>query len=438
MVLSWGRAHNFTHDVKRLRPGQDTGSIFDSASVELPVLAHGLGRSYGDVALNDGGYLAVTPALDHFLDADWTTGKIKASAGLSLAELLKVCVPNGWFLPVSPGTKFVTLGGAVANDVHGKNHHHAGSFGAHVRSLGLLRSDRGHLVCSNTENADLFALTIGGLGLTGIIEWVELQLKPIKSAFLNIENIRCKNLNDFFSLSKKSKDWDYTVMWVDCFAKGRKLGRGVFTRGNFMHDRDFATHNDNAITWPVTTPAFFLNRLSISLFNMLYRWRPAAGFCGRQHYDPFFYPLDGIRGWNKLYGKRGFYQHQCMIPLANGEAGIREMLNLIRKGGQGSFLAVLKVHGDEPSPGLMSFCHEGVSLALDFANKGKSTLRLMNDLDAIVRKHDGRIYPAKDGRMSADFFQSSYPDWEKLEAARDPLISSSFWRRVTTTQELKT
>ena len=191
----------------------------------------------------------------------------------------------------------------------------------------------------------------------------------------------------------------------------------------------------STISWPVTTPGFLLNRMSISAFNALYRRRPAARYCGPLHYDPFFYPLDGIRGWNRMYGSRGFYQHQSLIPYAEAEAGIAELLGRIAKGGQGSFLAVLKVHGEEPSPGVMSFCRpgKGVSLALDFANRGKSTRRLLSDLDLIVRKRGGRLYPAKDAHMAADFFQESYPHWRRLEEARDPALSSSFWRRVTQT-----
>lgn len=438
MVLSWGRAHHFEQTLTPLQYGdaatQVARLLSDAPSGGL--LAHGLGRSYGDLALNDKAGLILTPRLDAFLEADWTTGVVKVAAGLSNEALLRICVPRGWFLPVTPGTKFVTLGGAVANDVHGKNHHKAGSFGAHVRALGLMRSDRGELTCSREENSDLFALTIGGLGLTGVILWVEFQLAPIRSAFLDVENLPCRSLEDFFRLSNESADWPYSVAWVDCFATGRKLGRGIFSRGRPRRDLDFTVHPSKAIRWPMTTPGFLLNRLSISSFNALYRARPGASFHGIQHYDPFFYPLDRIQGWNKLYGHRGFFQHQSLIPLERSEAGVRALLTRIAKGGQGSFLAVLKMHGAEASPGVMSFCRPGagVSLALDFANKGRSTLRLLADLDRIVRDHGGRLYPAKDGTMSADFFQESYPEWPRLEAARDPRISSSFWRRVTSTK----
>ncbi len=435
MVLSWGRAHRYNQALFPLQAGDAAGQIVRLMGSGEPssLLAHGLGRSYGDVALNEGAGLALTALLDNFIAADWRTGVVRAAAGLSNEELLRVCVPRGWFLPVTPGTKFVTLGGAVANDVHGKNHHTSGSFGAHVRAFGLLRSDRGLLTCSREENADLFALTLGGLGLTGIILWVEVQLAPIASSRLDVENLPCRDLEDFFRLSHESAAWPYTVTWIDCFARGKRLGRGIFTRGRPRCDLDLTAHLGKSVSWPMTTPGFLLNRLTISSFNALYRARPAARFSGIQHYDPFFFPLDKIHGWNRLYGGRGFYQHQSLIPLADGEAGIRALLQRIARGGQGSFLAVLKLHGDETSPGIMSFCRpgRGVSLALDFANKGKSTRRLLADLDRIVRDHGGRLYPAKDGTMSRDFFQESYPDWTRLEAARDPRISSSFWRRLT-------
>ncbi len=435
MVLSWGRVHRVGQSEILLLPGRSDEQITAAFAPGPTVLAHGLGRSYGDVALNEGGQLALTSRLTDFIKADWTTGRVRVSAGLSIGELLRVAVPRGWFMPVSPGTKFVTLGGAVANDVHGKNHHRAGSLGNHVLRLGLLRSDTGMIECNLDEHADLFALTIGGLGLTGIIRWVELQMIPIGSAFLDVENVPCRHLDDFFVESEKSKDWDYTVMWVDCFAGGRTLGRGIFSRGRMRTDGRFQPHAEPLLSMPATMPTWLLNRATISTFNALYRNRPGARFRGIQHYDPFFYPLDRIAGWNKLYGKRGFFQHQCLIPLSAGRSGIRALLERIGQGSQGSFLAVLKVHGRETSPGVMSFCREGVSLALDFANRGVSTRALLRDLDAVVRDHGGRLYPAKDGHMTPAFFQESYPDWPRLEAARDPRISSSFWRRVTSAPE---
>ncbi len=429
-VESWGRVFRFDCTVETPLHRRDLA--LDAHGPRGTVL-HGRGRSYGDVALNDGGRVLCTRHLDRFLYADWDAGVIRAEAGLSLGELLEVAVPQGWFLPVTPGSKFVSLGGAVANDVHGKNHHHVGSFGAFVRALGLNRSDTGRQMLSPTEAPDLFELTIGGLGLTGMIDWVELRLSPIVSPLMQVENIPFDSLNEFFNLSEQSHDWPYAVAWIDCFASGRRLGRGIFTRGRHAaRTRRLVAHRATPkLRWPGETPGWLLNKYSIMAFNALYRRRRGATFCGTQAYGSFFYPLDGIAGWNRLYGPRGFFQHQSIIPPEAARAGVTEQLRAIEQAGQGSFLAVLKSYGPERSPGRMSFGRDGVSLALDFANRGSSTLRLLRRLDDIALAHGGRMYPAKDGHMLPAAFQAGYPQWEALESARDPALTSSFWRRVT-------
>ncbi|MGB0906408.1 MAG: FAD-binding oxidoreductase [Maricaulaceae bacterium] len=434
-LLSWGRAHKFPQTVKAL----DTDGVIslDHLSEQgdnKSLIAHGMGRSYGDVALNKNGTVVKTTRRNRIIKFDREAGTLRAEAGLTLDEVLKISVPAGWFLSVTPGTKYVTLGGAVANDVHGKNHHQAGSFGHYVQKLSLIRSDRSPLICSPKKNKKLFEMTIGGLGLTGIIEWVEIKLKPIKSAYMDVENIPYNTLEDFFTLSAESENWPYTVAWVDCFAPKSKLGRGIFTRANFTNSGALDGHTtDSTLSWPFPTPRFCLNRLSISAFNLFYRIRPGARFKGRMHYNPFFYPLDGINHWNRMYGAKGFYQHQSLIPFSKANAGMAEMLHIIRKSGQGSFLAVMKINGIEKSTGQMSFCKlgHGVSLALDFANKGSKTLALLDALDKCTAKYNGRTYAAKDGRMSAEFFQESYPKWSSLEQMRDPLINSTFWKRVS-------
>lgn len=427
---SWGRVFQYACGVEtpqsradlRLKTGCFNG-----------IISYGQGRSYGDVALNDGGRVVDTRALDRFLDADWETGVIRAEAGMTLDALLQVAVPKGWFLPVTPGSKFVSLGGAVANNVHGKNHHAVGSIGNFVNEIGLVRSDTPHQVVSPTQNPELFALTIGGLGLTGIMEWVTLRLEPIVSPMMDVENIPFDSLADFFSLSEESQDWPYTVAWIDCFATGKDLGRGIFTRGR--HATTAMTLTPHVATpklsWPVETPSWLLNKVTVSAFNALYRRRPGARFCGLQHYDPFFYPLDGIARWNRMYGPRGFFQHQSIIPPEAALDGITAQLQAISAAGQGSFLAVLKSYGPETSPGRLSFGREGVSLALDFANRGARTYALLRRLDEIALAAGGRMYPAKDGHMLPESFQAGYPAWRDLEAARDPALMSSFWRRVT-------
>jgi len=429
-VLSWGRVSRDLHKVQQVdRLGGTDRDVFAS---EGPTLFHGMGRSYGDVALNPDATLYVTPAADCVLEFDRETGVIRVESGLTLAGLNAVTVPEGWITPVSPGTKYVTLGGAVANDVHGKNHHQVGSIGAHVRAISLRRSDGETLTCSAENNADVFNATISGLGLTGYIEWVELQLKPIKSSDLYVENLPYANLDAFFELSQDSADWPYTAAWVDCFSSKDNLGAGIFTRARFMDEGELAQKPAGSKTaFPIEMPSILLNKFTISTFNWMYKRRPGATFKGVQNYQNFFYPLDSIEGWNKLYGRKGFFQHQSIIPIAESRAGVAELLDTIRRGGQGSFLAVLKRHGPERSPGLNSFPLEGVSLALDFPNRGKKTLKLLHTLDAIAVKYGGRMYPAKDATVTAKTFQETYPNWTQLETLRDPSITSSFWTRVT-------
>ena len=426
-VSSWGRLGRVPHDVVRPAFLDDLGA----ASAAAPHLCYGMGRSYGDVCLNAGGRLIVTDALDHIISFDRERGILRAEAGLTIDRLLRVTVPHGWFAPVVPGTKFVTLGGAVANDVHGKNHEHVGTFGAHVSALGLLRSSAEMLTLTHDENAELFAATIGGLGLTGVIAWVELQLAPIRSAMIDTETFALNDLADFFKRAEESRDWTYTVAWIDCLAKGAQTGRGFFSRGRHAEKGDLTVHKQPGLAAPFDAPGMLLNAHTISAFNWLIRHRPFAYGEKRVHYDPFLFPLDGVAHWNRLYGRRGFFQHQSAVPMANAFDTTRKLLELTAEFGEGSFLIVLKLFGDEPSPGLVSFPLPGATLALDFPNKGESTRRLLDRMEAVVLAAGGRLYPAKDAAMSADAFRTGYPAWRKLEAQRDPAIMSDFWRRVT-------
>ena len=428
-VSSWGRLGRVPHEVRR-------PAFLDEAqnAVQSPGptrLCFGLGRSYGDVCLNANGRLIVTDALDRIVRFDRARGVLRAEAGLSLDRLLRVAVPAGWFPPVMPGTKFVTLGGAVANDVHGKNHEAVGTFGAHVIALGLARSDGQTLTLSRTENGELFAATIGGLGLTGVILWVELQLAPIRSAMIESETIALKDLADFFRASEESTDWPYRVAWIDCLAKGVAAGRGFYIRGRHAESGGFAVHSAPRIGAPFDAPGWLLNAQTISMFNTAYLHRPFVLGAKRVHYDPFFFPLDAVADWNRMYGKRGFFQHQSAIPTAGAFDALRKLLELTAEFGEGSFLVVLKLFGDKPSPGLISFPMPGATLALDFPNKGESTRRLLDRMAEVVIAAGGRLYPAKDATMSGEAFRAGYPAWRKLEAARDPAIMSDFWRRVT-------
>lgn len=399
-------------------------------------LPYGLGRSYGDSCLNEGGALLVTDGLNRFLAFDPNTGLVRCEAGVSLDAVLRLVVPRGWFLPTTPGTKFVTVGGAVANDVHGKNHHRAGTFGCHVTRFELLRSDGSRRVCSREgDNADWFRATVGGLGLTGLITWVEFRLRKIESAFLEVESTKFGGLDEFFDIARSDHAWEHTVAWVDCLARGRALGRGIYLRGNHAPaspDRGLAPHRAAPLlAVPFDAPTFALNTWSLRAFNTTYFHKQRARRkTFLQHYDPFFYPLDKIAGWNRIYGRRGFFQYQCALPPTPDHAALRELFARIAASGRGSFLAVLKTFGVSPSPGLLSFPRPGPTLALDFPNEGARTLALFRELDTIVRAAGGVLYPAKDARMSAADFQAFYPQWHEFQRFIDPHFSSCFWRRV--------
>ncbi len=429
ILSSWGRVNQYEVETLALTSRFDDLSAADAGKT---MLAYGNGRSYGDSCLNAGGTALQCRSLSHFIDFDPASGILICEAGVLLAEILEMVVPQGWFLAVTPGTRFVTVGGAIANDVHGKNHHVTGTFGCHVRRFELLRSSGEHLLCAPDSNADYFAASIGGLGLTGVITWAELQLRRIRSPWIDAETIRYTSLDEFFALSAQSdRDYEYTVSWVDCAGKGKSLGRGLFVRGNHAAVNPDQLYRPKTRTFPAVAPVSLVNALTLKAFNTLY-YHKQIGKVSRQiqHYQPFFYPLDGLLEWNRLYGPRGFYQYQCVLPSQYGRAAVAELLQEIAASGMGSFLAVLKLCGDMQSPGMLSFPLPGVSLALDFPNRGADLHRLFTRLDSIVSTANGRLYPAKDGRMPGQLFRSGYPGWQGFSAYLDPRFSSSFWRRV--------
>ncbi|HLI07796.1 MAG TPA: FAD-binding oxidoreductase [Ktedonobacteraceae bacterium] len=433
-VRSWGRYPQVAP--ARVVPVYWRHEVPNLASFGAPVLPYAYGRSYGDSCLNEGGVVLDVSHLRRLLAFDEREGLLRCEAGVSLAEILAVMVPRGWFLPVTPGTKYVSVGGAIASDIHGKNHHRAGTFGCHVTCFELLRSSGERLLCSPTENSELFRATIGGLGLTGVILWAEFRLKPIANPLIEMERIRFASLEEFLELSEQSdRDYEYTVSWVDCLIGGKDSCRGIFMRGNHAPAtaRTVKQRTRLPLSVPLDLPALALNAFTVKAFNALY-YRSQVNRAVRKvvHYDPFFYPLDSIKDWNRLYGRRGFLQYQCVVPFEGGRESMRELLERIRRSGQGSFLTVLKTFGDVPSPGLLSFPRPGLTLALDFAYHGRETLQLLDELDAIVRQSGGAVYPAKDARMSAQSFQAYFPRWREFARYKDPQFSSSFWRRVTT------
>jgi FAD/FMN-containing dehydrogenase len=424
-IESWGRYPRATQRVARIVSRDDA-----LPAISGLMLPHGLGRSYGDSCLNPGGTLLATRGLARFIAFDPATGVLRCEAGTSLAEILDLVVPQGWFVAVTPGTRFVTVGGAIANDVHGKNHHVAGSFGHHVRAFELLRSDGVRMECTPESNVDWFDATIGGLGLTGLITWAEIQLRRIPGPAVEVESLKFGRLDDFFEHSSRSAaTHEYTVAWIDCLAQGASLGRGHFLRAD--HVPATALPPRRILSMPFTPPVSLVNRLTLRPFNALYYHRQRGPRrWSTQHYLPYFYPLDGIAQWNRMYGPRGFLQHQCVVPPENARDAIAAMLGEIGRSGRGSFLAVLKEFGDRPSRGWLSFPRRGTTLALDFPNAGPDLFALLDRLDAIVASARGAIYPAKDARMSAASFRRAFPRWEAFAAYVDPRFSSGLWRRV--------
>ena len=427
---SWGRIPASTPArVAALAP--DLDELPDAESM----LVYGQGRSYGDACLNNGGTLLDTAAQNRILDFDPETGVVRCEGGATLAQLLAFGLPRGWFLPVTPGTKYVTVGGAIANDVHGKNHHRDGTFGRFVPRFELWRSDGSKLRCSPEEHADLYRATIAGLGLTGLIRWADLQLIPVQSDAVAMQRTRFHSLDDFFEINERANARSrYTMSWIDTTATGAGLGRGLYIEGD--HAPGWLPEPDDVpaptLRAPFDAPGWALNTWSVRAFNALY-WRQQLRPVVRKrtHYDPFFYPLDAVGDWNRGYGKRGFYQYQFVVPHEHGPEATREILDRVARSGEASFLAVLKTFGAVESPGMLSFPQPGITLALDFPNRGERTQRLFRDLDALVREAGGRLYPAKDACMTAADFQRFYPAWESFQEHIDPAFSSSFWRRVT-------
>ncbi|WP_128912050.1 FAD-binding oxidoreductase [Granulicella sibirica] len=428
---SWGRYPTYQAKVLPVHWQNDFPKV--AAGIHDGALPVGMGRSYGDSCLLKDGNLLVTTSMNRLLSFDTTTGLLTAEAGITLGQILDFAVPLGFFLPVSPGTKYVTLGGAIANDIHGKNHHVAGTFGCHVTQFELVRSDGSRRLCSPTENPDFYAATIGGLGLTGFISWATLRLRPIVSRMIDYEGIQFHGIDEFLDITRQSQHVEYTVSWVDCASTGKNFCRGVFMLGDHSKvPAELKPSPEPKLIFPFDAPGFALNHTTVSLFNTVFFHKQIkARVKALQDYEPFFYPLDKVLRWNRLYGKRGLLQFQYAIPWENAREGTVAILGEVAKSGLASFLAVLKAFGDVPSPGLMSFPQPGITLALDFPIKPDVTFPLFERLADMTRDFGGRLYPAKDAAMTASQFQTFYPQWEQLARFRDPLITSSFWERVT-------
>jgi decaprenylphospho-beta-D-ribofuranose 2-oxidase len=440
-LSGWGRFPTQSCRVARPDKRRALTDLAQNGEV-ASLLARGLGRSYGDAALNENEGVVLTPSLDRFLCFDSGNGQLHAEGGVSLAQIIETFAPRGWFLPVVPGTKFVTIGGAIACDVHGKNHHRVGCFSEFVSEFELLLASGEILVCSRSQNEGAFWATIGGMGLTGIILSARLQLQRIETAYIRTRFSRTQNLNETLDGFGRDAGTTYSVAWIDCLSSGESLGRGVLIRGEHASPRDLqsagiegdplAYQAPKPKSVPRDFPDFALNPLSVKAFNALYYARHASDE-KIEGFEPFFWPLDSLGGWNKIYGARGFVQYHCILPLASSREGLTRLLEMIAGSGRPAFLAVLKLYGPENQAPL-SFPLAGHSLALDLpASQG--IVEFCRALDAITLEHGGRCYLAKDSTLDAKTFHQMYPrlpEFQTVKRQLDPAnrFQSSLSRRL--------
>jgi len=378
-------------------------------------ITRGNGRSYGDSALSE----TYVSCLQHnrILGFDENKGIIKCESGILLSEIIEIFTPRGWFLKVAPGTKLITVGGAIASDVHGKNHHKDGCFSETVENIALMLSSGDVVQCSHRKNRELFLATCGGMGLTGIILEVSFSLKPISSKNIEQTTIKTRNLQETFDAFEEYADDTYSVAWIDCLSKGKLIGRSLLMTGEFSQDRNLQYVPKKKITIPFNFPSLVLNYLAVKSFNALYY---ASAKPGVSHQivdlDSFFFPLDSINSWNRVYGSHGFVQYQFILPKNVSYEGLLKILKKISDKGFGSFLAVLKLYGKH-NDNYLSFPMEGYSLALDFKMQ-KGLLDFLKELDQIVLEYEGRFYLAKDARVSKKVFESGYPKIEEFRELR--------------------
>lgn len=382
------------------------------------LIARGNGRSYGDASLANS--IVSTLKFNRVLSFNETTGVFICQSGLLLSDILDIAMPRGWFLPVTPGTKFITVGGAIASDVHGKNHHSEGSFSQHVIYIKLLTPNGEIIVCSPTDNSEFFEFTCGGMGLTGFILEIAFKLKSIETGFIKQVQVKATNLDAAFNLFEDYSHYTYSMAWIDCLKTGKHFGRSILIAGEHATIADLKDKEKKfppkktTLTVPFDFPSFVLNSWSVRAFNALYN---AKNYKNEMHsvtsYQGFFYPLDSILHWNRIYGGKGFVQYQFVVPLENGRAGIRDILKRINAKGLGSFLAVLKLFGKQES--IISFHREGYTLALDIPIDSK-LFAFLDELDKVVRDYGGRIYLTKDARMKAEIYHSTYPNADKFTA----------------------
>ena len=412
-LRTWGNYPQIENKRYLFENASDLKEIFKGKSSLIP---YGNGRCYGDSALNS--CLVHTRKFSHFIDFDEISGILTVQSGVLLSEILEIVVPKGWFLKVSPGTKLITIGGAIASDVHGKNHHKVGCFSECIQYFNLMLPNGEVIKCSKFDNIELFRATCGGMGLTGVILEVQLTLKRINSSLIDQTVIKTKNLKETFESFEENKDADYSVAWIDCLSSRSSLGRSHLMLGEFCPEGGLLLKKSKTQKIPFNFPRFSLNSLSVRAFNFLYYQRVQSKIKRSIiPYEKFFYPLDSLLNWNKIYGKNGFTQYQFILPKKASYEGLIKILKKISQSGKGSFLAVLKLYGPS-NENYLSFPLEGYSLALDFKIE-PGLFPLLNHLDKIVLEYGGRVYLAKDVRMNREVFERSYPNINKFRKIRE-------------------
>ncbi|HYE54632.1 MAG TPA: FAD-binding oxidoreductase [Chitinophagaceae bacterium] len=416
-IANWGNYPAMESDERSFAFEDQLKDIVDRDGSFIP---RGNGRCYGDASLAD--TTVSTLKYDKILSFDTESGILECQSGITLDQVLEVIVPKGWFLPVTPGTKYITVGGAIASDVHGKNHHVDGCFSHHVFEMDVLTGTGQVITCSHRQHTDLFEATCGGMGLTGVITRVKFGLKKIETSYIRQKQVKAANLEEVLQLFDTYKDYTYSVAWIDCLKKGKGFGRSILILGEHATVSDLnekqrkaplALPRKKQITFPFNLPWWILNTFTVKAFNFVYYLKNTKKEINNVvSYEPFFYPLDAILHWNRGYGKKGFVQYQFVLPM-DAKSGLIEILERISKSGLASFLAVLKIFGHQDS--LISFPKEGYTLALDFPVR-KGLMEFLDELDEIVLKYGGRLYMSKDARMKASMLQAGYPRLEQFKA----------------------
>lgn len=415
-IAGWGNYPKTNAEVHEFSSEDELIAYQPKVSSAIP---RGAGRSYGDVSL--GNSLLSSSQLNRTLEFDAKAGIFRCEGGKLLSDILDEIVPQGYFLPVTPGTKFVSIGGAIAADIHGKNHHVEGCFSNHVESFRLLKANGEIVICSRTENPNLFWATVGGMGLTGFILEATFRLKRIETTKIAKRTIKCPNLKTLVDALIQHENYTYSVAWIDCDTSGKNMGKSILNLGEHASSTQVESSRLSGfktpkplVSIPFNLPNWSLNQLTVKTFNALYYGKEfKSDYESLTDFEPFFYPLDAIGKWNRLYGSNGFVQYQFVIPMEHADKGLHDIMKVITESGESSFLAVLKLFGEQ-NEGWLSFPKRGVTLALDF-RANERTFRILDKLDKMVEEMGGRLYLAKDARMKAEFFANGYPKLDQFK-----------------------